>query len=290
VGFDIEQSGAFARVLSVTDSRLSLSADDGLRQLLVSELVELAGGQPPAVVSVDIFDTLLLRNGKCEARRYWEISELIHRRLGVGTGRAIEVRDLFLARYLAMRAGYCCGESIAGCREGQIAHVLATQIELLGLSPTLQSAFLEIELEYEAQNLIANYFLLAAIQAAFGPVPIVGISDMYLSAEHIEVLVARLFADRCTLGGIFSSADLILNKRSGHAYPVVAGALNCNLADMIHVGDNAEADVSQPRRVGMKALLFPVADSEYSERRRDLNLFVEERLREGLDCGAYASL
>lgn len=258
--------------------------------MLVTELIALAAGQSPAVVSVDIFDTLLLRNNKCEARRYWEMSDLIRQGLDARAQTGIATGDLFLARYLAMGAGYRCGESIGECREGQILHVLATQIELLGLPSDLAPAFLEIELQYEARNLTANDFLLAAIAMSFGSVPIVGISDMYLSAEHIGSLVERVFAGRCRPKAIFSSADLILNKRSGRAYRAIAEKLRCDVAEMIHIGDNDRADVLQARRAGVKALLFPVTATERLERRRDLELFVKERRREGLDCEGYASL
>ena len=287
-GFDIEESGAFARALTAAASRWNLSAADELFDLFVAELVDIAADRPPVIVSVDVFDTLLLRNNKCEARRYWEISELIRRVSDDCTN--VDTRDLFLARDLAMRAGYRCGESIGECREGQILHVIATQLELLGLPPSLRAAFLESELQYEAQNLAGNDFLLRAIETAFGQIPIVGISDMYLSAGHIESLIDRVFEGRCSPKAVYSSADIILNKRSGRAYRAVAEQLACDVAHIVHLGDNLQADVLQARAAGVRALLFPITDVERLERHRDLELFVEERRREGLDCAAYASL
>ncbi len=288
----LRRMGAFARALSAVGGRHALRAGDReLARLLSADLRKLAGEQPPAVVSIDIFDTLLLRNGKCEARRFWEISEQARERLAtVATTGDLSTQDLFVSRYQAMRAGYACAESVEGCREGRIERILEVQAELLGLPPEAPALLLAAELDVEAGNLDCNDFLLEALDEVFGQTRRVGISDMYLGREHIEPLVARVCAGRPRLTAVFSSADLGVSKRSGRAYPAVAAALGIDAADALHIGDDVHADLVEAHAQGWRALLFPSTNAELAGRAHDLVRFVDERRSEGLACEAYATL
>jgi predicted HAD superfamily hydrolase len=268
-----------------------VARESPISTLLVAALTDLTDDHTPLIVSFDIFDTLLLRNRKCEARRFWEMAKLTRQRLAKkGIRPELSVEDLFTARYLSMRAGYSGDQYLRGCREAQILRVIGTQIELLNLPPEVEPLLLGLELDYEARNLVGNDVLLSAVQAAFGPVPLVGLSDMYLGAEHIESLVARVFEGRCRLTKIFSSADIVLNKRSGHAYSFVAEAMQVSSADILHIGDNIDTDLIQARLSGCKALPFPVTHAEIAARSRDFEAFLRDRRREGLDCDDYATL
>jgi hypothetical protein len=288
----INRIGNFPRMLSAMDSRLSLPASgSAASDALLAELRELTVDGAPRFVSLDVFDTLLLRNGKCEARRFWEISHRIRCRMVDEEIRpGLATADVFTARYLAMRAGYACDRSLQGCREGQIQTVITTQIDLLGLPADVQAVFLGIELDYEAENVVGNEFLLAAIRQVFGEVPLIGISDMYLGADQIALLVDRTFGGRCRLQRIFSSADIVLNKRSGNAYAFVADSLQAGNSDILHIGDNVQADLIQSRLAGFRALLFPVTHTELAARRHDLDAFLQERQREGMAFDEMATL
>jgi predicted HAD superfamily hydrolase len=284
--------GGFARALSARASRLTLGASDAdLAQLLRAELLDSPAECVPKLVSIDIFDTLLLRNEKCEARRFWEMSELVRRKLRIaGNRHGPSTQDLFVARYMAMRASYNCGESLLGCREGRILQTLATQIDVLGLAPDTQSLFLDAELEFEAANLTGNSLLVAAVHEALGHLPLIGLSDMYLSAGHIETLIDRVFNGQCRLQKVFSSADITVSKRSGHAFRHVAQAMEVSCEELLHIGDNVNSDVIQAHRAGCRAVFFPVTHTELQARSRDLDLFIHERRAEGLACDSCATL
>jgi len=288
----VRRMGEFARAVSALPSRRSLRASDrDLAELLLAELRAASSQDPPAFVSVDIFDTLLLRNDKCEARRFWEISDLVRQSLAsAGLRGALSTRDLFITRCLAMRAGYACSDSLLGCREGHVLQVLATQVELLGLPANAQVLLLEAELEFETGNLQSNDFLLAVLQEAFPGTPLIGLSDTYLGGAQIQTLVDRLCAGRCRMHALYSSADIIVSKRSGHAFTHVARDRNATCAEFLHIGDSVAADVIQARRAGWRAQLFPLTHAEADARARDLEAFVEERRREGLPCENYVTL
>lgn len=282
--------GQFARQLAALKSRRVL--DESCRELLsmlVEELREVAGDRPPKLVSLDIFDTLLLRNDKCEARRFWEMSGSIVRVLVKAGITPPSVCDLFLARAHATRAGYACEAQIAGFREAEIRRIIATQIGLLGLDPQLSPVFLAAELEYEAANVVGNRFLLAAVRHAFGPVPLLGLSDMYLSGTDIRGLVACVLKGECSLEVVFSSADRTPAKRSGGAFDHAASAMRLDPGDLLHVGDDVSADLNQAHQHGWRAVLFPVTDSEAERRRRDLQEFLEETRRNGHELTAHAT-
>lgn len=288
----VRRMGGFARSLSATTSRLALCASDlRLARLFVDELIELVADSPPKFISVDVFDTLLLRNDKCQARRFWEISDLVRQRLHDNEPR-IETftKDLFVARYLAMRAGYSCGESVLGGREGQIQQVLATQTDLMNLPASMTALLFEVELDYEALNLKSNDFLVAALQQALGAVRLIGLSDTYFGLQHVKSLIARAFNDRCLVEALFPVADTSLNGRGGHEYHFIAKSMKTSCAEVMHIGHNMHSDIVQARRAGCRALFFPVTHAELLARSRDLDLFLDERRQESLDCAAYATL
>jgi len=284
--------GYSARVISALPSRLWLREyDRDLAEFLLKDLRSMTGQFVPKFISVDIFDTLLLRNGKCESRRFWEISELVREKISYSKlGNAFSTAELFVARCLAMRAGYACSDTLGGCREGHILQVLATQLEMLGLPADAQVLLMDAELEFETVNLQCNDFLLAVLQEAFPSTPIVGLSDTYLGGAQIQILIDRLCAGRCRMEAIYSSADIIFNKRTGRAFAHVAQDRRCTCSDILHIGDNVTSDLIQARLAGCRAQLFPVAHAELDARCRDLNAFLEERRSEGFPAETYAML
>jgi hypothetical protein len=287
----VRRMGGFARSLSATTSRLTLDASDlRLASLLVGELVELVADSPPKFISVDVFDTLLLRNDKCEARRFWEISERVRQRLADSEPRIeLLTTDLFVARYLAIRAGYSSGDSPVEGRGGKVLHVLETQVDLLNLPSSTTAVLLEIELDYEALNLKSNDFLVAALQEALGTVRLLGLTDAYFGAQHIDSLVDRVFNHRCRLQGLFPNADVSFNGGGEYDYRLIADAMKTSCADILHIGHDVHSDIVRPYRAGCRALLFPVTHAELKARGRDLDLFLDERRQEDLDCEAYAT-
>ncbi len=246
----------------------------------------------PRVLSFDVFDTFLLRNNKPETARYLELSTCVRERLAGAVAKPPSDVDLLLARLQGMAFSYRTRKAVDGCREGHIEQVARFQRLSLNLPEETEEAFLAVELDYETANLTVNP-VLAAVATAFrargGKVILV--SDMYLGAKEIGMILARLsngvnnWYDR-----IFSSADHILSKRSGKIFPLIEKDLGLPGKEFLHIGDAWEGDVVRPREAGWNALHFPVSKREAAERERALSSFVDDLKARGHDLTQWARL
>jgi nucleoside-diphosphate-sugar epimerase/FMN phosphatase YigB (HAD superfamily) len=79
----------------------------------------------------------------------------------------------------------------------------------------------------------------------------VAVSDMYLSAQHIQTLLMH-----CGYGAmtVFSSSDSNLTKSHGALFPHVWRQCSVSPDETLHLGDNPWADVAIPRQQGGQAL------------------------------------
>ena len=88
------------------------------------------------------------------------------------------------------------------------------------------------------------------------------ISDIYLPAEHLKVLVEgagllHLVED------VVSSADTFLAKASGKAFPLVQEKYNIDTTTWLHVGDNPISDGLRPAEFGIDALVLKDSDEKF---------------------------
>jgi FMN phosphatase YigB (HAD superfamily) len=262
--------GSFERQYYLGAARGSDVADPVALDHLLARLDE----KSYAVLSVDVFDTLMLRNGKCERRRFWEIAERWRRELPPKS-RGPDVLDLYLARLRAAQICYTCGPIAAGTQEGRLDNIIGTILSLLNLPRDLVPKFMDIELEYDGENLTPNPLVLAMLEAYGGQGGrVMLLSDMYLSGSQIYEIMCKF-----DLGGvapyIYSSADITLNKRSGTIFIPAAQNLGVAAADILHVGDNFIPDVAMPRLAGWAAQHLPVPACEERIREADERAFAE---------------
>jgi FMN phosphatase YigB (HAD superfamily) len=85
------------------------------------------------------------------------------------------------------------------------------------------------------------------------------ISDIYLPARHLEILVERAGLLHL-VEAVVSSADTFLAKASGLAFPLVQETYNLDRSTWLHVGDNPISDGLRPGQFGIASLLLK--DSE----------------------------
>jgi FMN phosphatase YigB (HAD superfamily) len=280
-----------ARELLACDSRAALlngSNAAAIRKALDREIERVA----PRVLSFDVFDTFLLRNNKPETARYFELSARIAERLEGAVKKPPADVDLLLARLQGMAFSYRTRKAVDGCREGHIEQVVRYARTALDLKRDTEEVFLAAELDYETANLTVNP-ILAAVASAFrargGKVVLV--SDMYLGAKEINLILTRLsngvnnWYDK-----IYSSADHILSKRSGKIFPFIEKDLGHPAKEFLHIGDAWEGDVVRPRDAGWSAIHFPVSTAETAERERALRTFVDDLKKRGHDLTQWAKL
>lgn len=246
------------------------SRADAIANEIFAEL--LATGA--SVLSLDVFDSLLLRNNKSEAQRYIEISERIAQQLD----RPVNWRDVLFARVSGMRFSYRTRPAVGGVREGQISDVFSYMLGMLEL-PITKDEFLRIELQYEAENLKSNPAinqLLRKVKDAGHTVILV--SDMYLGAQPIAELVENVAGD-VEIDHVFCSGDVGVSKRGGSFFPYLEQELSLPSDSFFHIGDSLRSDYLMPRKHGWHAMAFPVLRSEMVERHQSL-CSAKKRLRD----------
>lgn len=81
------------------------------------------------------------------------------------------------------------------------------------------------------------------------------VSDIYLPAEHLKVLIRHAgFLDY--VEAVISSADSFLAKASGKAFPLLAECFGLDYSDWLHIGDNPFSDGLRPAEKGICALVL----------------------------------
>jgi FMN phosphatase YigB (HAD superfamily) len=88
------------------------------------------------------------------------------------------------------------------------------------------------------------------------------ISDIYLPAEHLKVLVER--AGLLSLvEDVVSSADTFLAKASGQAFPLIQQKFTIDTSSWLHIGDNPISDGLRPSEFGITSLVLNDSDEKF---------------------------
>jgi FMN phosphatase YigB (HAD superfamily) len=273
----IELNGIFASPLvsstvSTKGYEEALERDAAqIHQLLRSAL------QRKAVLSLDVFDTILLRNNIPEAERYLALSQVIAADLpkAFPSLKHIDAHDLLLARNEGMSFTYRTRPRYMGCGEGDIREVLsyvARAINPRGADDAqVQEWLLNHEVEFEVGALRLNRILAEVAEEFAQHGKLILVSDMYLPAAVIRRIFERLAPDFLrSVSAIFSSADEIVSKRSGKIFGLIEDRMGLPADAFLHVGDSLHGDVQQALRSGWSALHHPVPQSCMQERSRRL--------------------
>ncbi|RDC71406.1 hypothetical protein DLJ49_14435 [Rhodovulum sp. 12E13] len=252
--------------LTEAADRVALFADRGFAARLGDRLETLCRGRQ--VLSLDVFDTLLLRDGSSELTRFHEIADRMAHVAADRLGREVRTVDALVARHLGTRATYRAAPTAQGCREGSLTELHRTASRLLAGDDRLTEAFVAAELDVEEGRLSPNPALLAQIdRMREAGRKVVLITDMYMHAEHVADLLARHGIAPDRYDRLFSSADTRVSKASGLIFPLVEAALGLPPTAFVHAGDSMQGDFAQPARRGWAALHLPLSRAELVARR-----------------------
>ena len=217
-------------------------------------------------ISVDIFDTLLLRTLHPESARFYRIAQAWQRVLHKDVISATTLMEMRAEVTQALRA---VDEDRGGDGEITINDIVESVIHLLEsrydltLSDTrrqtLASALIEAELQTEEAMLIPNHTLKALlIDAKTRGMRLYFLSDMYLSGDHIRRLLRH-----CSCDGLFddgvTSSDIGMNKGTGRAYErmiLQQGFGTIDIRTHLHIGDHSYCDVLMPQRLGIRSIHY----------------------------------
>jgi FMN phosphatase YigB (HAD superfamily) len=256
------------KMLTEAPSRGELLASPTFMSLLKARIDALLprGG----ILSLDVFDTVLLRDCSSELTRFFEIGGLLAAIVNDQTAKPpIRDVDAFAARYLATKASYRASDAVEGCREGALDEIHVTTSRLLTGDSALAARFIDAELDYEAKRLTRNETLLdlARSYRALGA-RLILVSDTYMRREDIEALLVRAGIDVALFDSIVSSADTKVSKGSGKVFALIEDYMKSPSAAFLHVGDDLRGDFRRPKERGWQALHLPIPRSEIRERRR----------------------
>ncbi|MEY9123691.1 hypothetical protein [Bradyrhizobium yuanmingense] len=207
------------------------------------------------LISVDVFDTLLLRTVRSARSRIVQGEHLFSNLLRA-RGWQIEPVLLARARQEAERIAFRV-LAVRGSGEVRLPDVIDRQLRLLGLPDSLSAARLAIELDIEKTSLVANRTLAGFLRArrAAGN-RVVAVSDTMLSSADLDRLISH-FHGRDVVDQIYSSADQRCTKRDGALFARVAEAEGVSLGRILHIGDDPHADVRRASAHGLTVIHTP---------------------------------
>lgn len=97
------------------------------------------------------------------------------------------------------------------------------------------------------------------------------ISDFYMGADSLKILLDYLNLP-IKIEKIYSSADYLLNKRTGNLYKQAEKELGITPKEHIHVGDNQYSDIEIAQKLGIETIKTVKTEYEFiSERGRKFN-------------------
>lgn len=247
------------------------------------KIAELLHTSEIHVFSIDVFDTLLLREYKSEITRFREIAELVHQAFP-----EISSRNFFQARALAHRLAYQLAKPVQGCREAAFDSIYRLIGAILQEHDAIRlAAMQEIDLSYEISHLRLNPNIRKLLEIArMRNLRIVAVSDMYLNRDALARIINN-FLPPGMINEIYSSADFGISKISGLLWDELLRREQVSPQAILHLGDNPVADFEMPYiRCGITSVLL-LRSALYNRyirwrNRRNINQLQKERIYNGV--------
>ena len=220
----------------------------------------LASGEI-ALLSLDIFDTLLLRDRTAELERFSRAGQLQQKKFPRIAGR----EEFYEARALAHQLAYQSVLPVEGCREASAERIFTIMADILGLPGDAVPVLMETELEYEIGSLRPNPLIREVIaDARSRGIPVIAVSDMYWSGKALGGILARVLPEAGVFQKIYSSSDYGVSKASGLLFDRILGETGCSPEALLHLGDNCQADFLSPFvRHGIRSIWTPRSSLHY---------------------------
>ncbi len=209
------------------------------------------------VISVDVFDTLLLRTTKPEFQRFADMAARAAKEIRQASPYSLTTKQVFAARLSAAEIAYRTAPPQQGLREPKFDTILNLMCDILNIPQDHTKLLRRVELDYERGVLRPNRLLIdRLLQAKANGKTVIFISDMYLSGDDIHNLIKERAPD-CPIDRGYSSADVGLSKRGAAIFHHISHDLQQPLSAFLHIGDNIISDVEVPKSLGMQALHTP---------------------------------
>lgn len=245
-------------------------------------------------LSLDVFDTFILRGQESEAERYLDWSRYVLEHLKDSpyyqVAQVVSPEGLTLLRAEAMELTYRFRTRVQGFGEGSIQEVARTISNRLGQEANFAQKLLELEISFECTRLARNPVisrLVSGFRNEGGRVILV--SDMYLHGDMIEKICRSVDPEGMGhVEKIISSADTILSKRSGSIFKLLEDKLALDPERTLHIGDSFHSDVMMARKSGWHAIHFPVSRPEIVARHQSVVSTIKHFDSQGIDIRSWA--
>ena len=235
------------------------------RAEILEAIARIVSAHKITLLSIDVFDTALLRSQGSELGRFWSLSKRFQETLPASaTGPNLAAEDALLVRIAAMRATYGMQLHSPLGGDPSLDDIAGTVCTLLG-RPDLTEHYVRTELECETEDVALNP-LIPEIRERFPSLRTVFLSDMYLDSQRIGRILAEKSHSRAR-PSVYSSADGHGSKIGGGLFDHVARTLRVKPNHALHIGDHLEHDYRGAKRRGWHALHLPLPDEELRERR-----------------------
>jgi FMN phosphatase YigB (HAD superfamily) len=216
----------------------------------------------PRVLSIDLWDTLLVRSCHPEEIWHYALNHLVLRHRNQLSADAQAIDQLIAHRkashsYVTSRARLRTGAE--DCALQEIFEHLLSRIWIYGGSTpqhrSVAADLVELEVQHLMQCSLRNDDILPYIRGLGEYATIVIASDFYLPTVHVERIL-RHASVAVEYSRLFISCEIGATKKSGALYRAIHSELGIQPADHVHIGDDVHSDYSSPRRLGIDARLY----------------------------------
>lgn len=202
------------------------------------------------VVSFDIFNTVLLRYANKPEDVFEEAGKLLNLPFG------ITAEDYKYIRIQTQKEIQDKKKLMVGTAEVNLEEIVSGLPVWLNREEAIQAEVqAEKELDFGNPEIVNLITWLEKKEYR-----IIYVSDMYLSAEQIEIILTTAKVPKHM---IFVSNEFVSDKKSGQLFQAVLHSENLKESQIIHIGDNFEADVLGAEKCGLKAFHYraPYSDA-----------------------------
>jgi FMN phosphatase YigB (HAD superfamily) len=190
------------------------------------------------LLSTDIFDTVLLRDGTTESDRFARAARRSARILGIDPDVLTRLRwQTHDNAYRAVAIGRPEGEA-------SLAAICSTMATALGLDDGASELMRRVEVDTDIKRLRPNRRFLSVLErAAHSGVRVVAVSDTYYGEADLWRIFGAVVG-RHPIAAIYSSADLKFTKHAGGIFAEVGRREGVAPDRVLHVGDSVDADIT----------------------------------------------
>ena len=245
-------SAARAQSAAITSTGAAPAARPAAADARLQQAVELVDGGTRSVLTLDVFDTLLWRKVPEPANAFF----LLGLRLETEGELA---RDITASAFAELRVGAELRAREQRERSGRGVEVTLAEICARIPAPALRisaAQLAERELELERSLLVADLDVTElARYAKERGLRVACVSDTYFSERHLRTLLETGPLGALEIDRVFASSSHRVGKAGG-LWRIVLEQLGVEGNQVVHVGDNHEADVAAAGRAGIHGVYF----------------------------------